>query len=98
MDLEEFNDTFYNGLNVVYDGPIPPRLAGYPKDGKAPNALRGPDIERAKKLLAQAGYPGGKGLPEIEFWTSQGGNSSEQVELMKRPFLIDVVSVPLVGA
>ena len=26
------------------------------------------DIEQARDLLAQAGYPGGKGLPELEFW------------------------------
>lgn len=84
IDLDEFNEVFYNGRNQIYDGPIPPGLSGYPPDGKAPNSYRGPDLERARKLLAKAGYPNGKGLPPIEFYTSIGGNNAEQVELLAR--------------
>ncbi len=85
LDMGEFNDTFYNGLNLVYDGPIPPGLDGFPSKGEAPGfQYRGPDLERAKRLLAEAGYPGGKGLPEIEYWTSQGANSTEQAEMFTR--------------
>ncbi len=84
VDLEEFNDTFYNSINIVYDGPIPPGLEGYPKDGKAPGYTRGPDIEKAKAKLVEAGYPEGKGLPEIEYWTSQSSNNAEQAEVLQR--------------
>jgi oligopeptide transport system substrate-binding protein len=83
-DLAEFNDTFYNNINIVYDGPIPPGLEGYPKDGAAPGYTRGPDLEKAKAKLVEAGYPEGKGLPQIEYWTSQGGNNAEQAELTQR--------------
>ena len=46
----------------------------------SPAAYRGPDLERAKKLLAEAGYPNGEGLPCYRFQTEEeiaklwGGN------------------------
>jgi ABC-type transport system substrate-binding protein len=88
LDYNELNDAFYNSLNIVYDGMIPPQLAGHPKDGKSPAAYRGPDIQRAKDLLKKAGYPDGKG-PDgkqlvIDYYTSQGGNNQEQSEMRKR--------------
>jgi ABC-type transport system substrate-binding protein len=84
LDWEEQNDAFYNGICVIYDGMIPPGLDGYPEDGVAPNSYRGPNIQRARELLAEAGYPDGKGLPPIEFYTSIGGNSPEQAEMLAR--------------
>ncbi|MEQ8789352.1 MAG: ABC transporter substrate-binding protein [Pirellulaceae bacterium] len=84
MDWEEQNDAFYNGINIVYDGMIPPDLDGYPKGGVAPNSYRGPNLQLARQLLAEAGYPEGKGLPPIEFYTSRGGNNQEQVEMLAR--------------
>lgn len=84
-DLEEFNETFYNSVNVIYDGMIPPGLEGYPPNGRIPGfEYRGPDIERAKRLLAEAGYPGGQGLPAIDFYTDNSANSPQQVELLRR--------------
>ncbi len=84
ISWEEFNTTFYNGLNVVYDGMIPPGLDGHPADGKAGASYRGPDIERAKKLMVEAGYPNGEGLPTIDYYVNRGGNSPEQAELFAR--------------
>ncbi|NJN14219.1 MAG: hypothetical protein HC813_00705 [Planctomycetes bacterium] len=86
IDLEEFNDAFYNRICIVYDGPIPPTLDGHPENhllGK-PRSNQGPDLDRAREEMAKAGYPGGEGLPALEFWTSQGGNSKEQTELLQR--------------
>jgi ABC-type transport system substrate-binding protein len=84
LDWDERNDTFYNGKNIVYDGPIPPTLEGFPEDGKAKGSYRGPNLERARELLAKAGYPNGEGLPPIEYYTSTGGNNREQADLFKR--------------
>ncbi|MCW5776839.1 MAG: hypothetical protein KIS87_10405 [Phycisphaeraceae bacterium] len=84
MDLQEFNDAFYSGLCVVYDGPIPPGLDGHPDGGRVSGAPRGPDLELARRYLAEAGYPDGRGLPTIRFYTSQGGNNADQVELLRR--------------
>ena len=84
LDWHERNQVFYNGLNVIYDGPIPPGLAGHPSDGKAPVSYRGRDVERARQLLAKAGYPNGQGLPRIDYYTSRGSNNKEQTEMLVR--------------
>ena len=83
-DLYEFNSTFYNGINVLYDGMIPPGLDGYPENGEGPVSWLTTDLERAKELLAEAGYPNGEGLPVIDYYTSLSGNIPEQAELYKR--------------
>jgi ABC-type transport system substrate-binding protein len=74
-DLNEENDLFYNGLNKVYAGIIPPGVGGF--DDNVKNPYHGPDLEKAKKLLAEAGYPGGKGLPELQLC---GGNNARTME------------------
>lgn len=84
IDWDERNETFYYGLNVVYDGVIPPMLEGHPPGGRSEASFRGPNIERAKKLLAEAGYPNGDGLPVIDYFTSQGRNNREQSEMLTR--------------
>lgn len=84
IDLEEINQTFYNGRTIVYDGPIPPGLRGYPEDGRASAAYRGPNIALAQQKLAEAGYPNGQGLPPIRFYTSQSTINVEMAEMVKR--------------
>jgi len=84
IDLNEFNNTFYNGTNVIFDGMIPPGIAGYPKDGKGPVSYRGLDLEKARTLLAEAGYPGGEGLGVIDYYSTNSGNIPEQAEMLKR--------------
>jgi ABC-type transport system substrate-binding protein len=84
VDLDERNRIFYNGINVVYDGMIPPTLAGAPQTKRGPVSYRGPNLQKARKLLAKAGYPAGKGLPDIDYYTSRGRNNQEQTELLTR--------------
>lgn len=84
IDLEEINQTFYNGRTVVYDGPIPPGLDGYPENGRAPVSYRGANLARARQKLAEAGYPDGRGLPPIRFYTSISTLNTEMAEMVKR--------------
>ncbi|MBI4583191.1 MAG: hypothetical protein HY717_04130 [Planctomycetes bacterium] len=84
LDWEEQNDSFYNGINIIYDGPVPPGLEGHPRDGKGPVSYRGPDLERARQFLAKAGYPEGKGLPVIDYYSSLEANGKEQAEMLTR--------------
>jgi oligopeptide transport system substrate-binding protein len=66
-DRDDANKLFYNGSSVEAQSVIPPGLAGYRKEFKNPFTKL--DLEQAKKLLAEAGYPGGKGLPPVTVQT-----------------------------
>lgn len=56
---------------------VPPGIAGYTSP-EAPAA----DPERARQLLAEAGFPGGKGFPLVTYLYSEGGlNEAIAVEL-----------------
>lgn len=84
IDLDEINETFYNGRRFVYDGPIPPGLDGHPENGRSPVAARGRNIAKAREMLAAAGYPDGEGLPAIRFYTSQNTLNNAVSEMVKR--------------
>ncbi len=84
LDWNEQNRLFYNSINVVYDGMIPPGLDGHPSNGEGPISYRTRDVDRARSLLAEAGYPGGKGLPALDYYTSTAANSKEQSEAVQR--------------
>lgn len=58
------NKHFYNNSAVEAQGVIPPGIAGYRKEFKNPYTRY--DLAQAKKLLAEAGYPEGKGLPAFQ--------------------------------
>ena len=53
-------------------GILPPGLPGYSATPKAMPF----DPEAARRLLAEAGHPGGRGLPPIEFYTAQATSSA----------------------
>ncbi len=86
-------DAFYNAVSIVAPG-----IPGQKKE----NAL-GYDVERAKKLLADAGYPDGKGWPANVKFTFNGDSSetkllSEAIQAMwKKSLGIDVTLDPMEG-
>lgn len=57
VDIEEFKRIFTNGRGVLAQSPLPPGVFGYEEEFK--NPFRTVDRERATRLLAEAGYPGG---------------------------------------
>ncbi len=57
-------DNIYQGMGELAKNPIPPFMWGYNKD--VPGYY---NVEAAKAELAKAGYPEGKGLPEITLWS-----------------------------
>jgi len=63
--------------------PIPPTLDEHPEGGRAPVSYRGPDLTRAKRLLAEAGHPDGRGLPPLKFYTSIGSQNQQMSEMLK---------------
>jgi len=50
-------DIFYNGVPPVAQQLVPPGIFGYDPDFKNPYGF---DLERGKRLIAEAGYPGGR--------------------------------------
>lgn len=87
-DLNERNEAFYSGLNVVYDGPIPPGLDGHPEGSRAAKSYRGPNLEKARAKLAEAGWPGGKNAKGeqlvIRYFTSTSLLNQKISEMQKR--------------
>jgi oligopeptide transport system substrate-binding protein len=73
---------FYNGQGMVAQGPIPPGLSGY--DPAMKNPYTQYNVEKAKQLLAKAGYPGGKGLPPLDMPTLSDSTSRQQAELFEK--------------
>ncbi len=69
LDFEEFISIFLNGRGIPAQGPIPPGIFGH-REGEAginPVVYRWQDgrpvrrsLEEARRLLAEAGYPGGR--------------------------------------
>ncbi|MFZ5502966.1 MAG: ABC transporter substrate-binding protein [Pseudomonadota bacterium] len=68
VDFEEFVSIFANGRGIAAQSPVPPGIFGY-REGEAginryvydwvAGAPKRKSIEEAKRLLAEAGYPGG---------------------------------------
>jgi ABC-type transport system substrate-binding protein len=57
IDGPEFMRVFQNGRGIPAESPVPPGLFGY--DPAYVNPFRRVDVERARRLLAEAGYPDG---------------------------------------
>jgi ABC-type transport system substrate-binding protein len=97
-DSQKSLELFYNGQGIIAQSLIPPGIAGHVAGYKNPNKEY--NVEKAKLLLAEAGYPGGKGLPKIvydtsatatarqmsEFFTKQMTEIGLQVQVNNHPF------------
>ncbi|MFL5814679.1 MAG: ABC transporter substrate-binding protein [Bdellovibrionia bacterium] len=83
-DSTQLIDLFYNGRAIPAQGPIPPMLAGY--DPAFKNPYRQYNLEKAKELLAKAGYPGGKGLPTLDYVNLSDSTSRQFAEYTQKAF------------
>jgi oligopeptide transport system substrate-binding protein len=97
-DPSASNTLFYNSNALPAQSVVPPGIAGNIKGYT--NPFHGQNIELAKKLLAEAGYPEGKGLPEItydcpsstvsrqigEFFKKQMAKIGIRIKVMQNPW------------
>lgn len=78
LDKRKAIELFFNNQAILGQSPLPPDFAGY--DAKFVNPYSEYSPEKAKEYLAKAGYPEGKGLPELNYETTQGTDSRQQAE------------------
>lgn len=78
LDEKDRIQLFFNGMATSAQTPIPPGASGYDPDFK--NPYRTGDVEKARKLLADAGFPGGKGFPVIPYDTVADATSRQMAE------------------
>jgi len=64
VDRKSIVESLFEGAAAVPTGILPPGIPG--RDESIEGYTYDP--ETAKKLLAEAGYPGGRGLPELTLW------------------------------
>lgn len=78
-DRVRTNNLFYVGTGMIAHGVIPPGLAGFDPNFKNPYVEY--NVQKAKELLKEAGFPEGKGLPEITVQTTNDTVSRQMLEL-----------------
>ncbi len=82
IQIHEVNDLLWNGNSLSAQSIIPPGIAGY--DPNYMNPFKGPKLEQAKRLLSEAGYPKGKGLPEITYDCTSSTKARQTGELLQK--------------
>jgi ABC-type transport system substrate-binding protein len=108
VDMEEYLSIFANNRGVVAHSPVPPGIFGRREGAEGINPVthvwregreqRRP-IEEARKLLAEAGYPGGRdpktGAPLLLYFdtTTQGPESKSRFDWWRKQ--LDKLSIQL---
>jgi oligopeptide transport system substrate-binding protein len=82
VNTPEEIELFYNGRALSAEGPIPPGLAGY--DEKMKNPYKVYSVEKAKALLAKAGFPEGKGLAPLEYLALSDTTARQMTEYFQK--------------
>ncbi|MDR0346869.1 MAG: peptide ABC transporter substrate-binding protein [Coriobacteriales bacterium] len=76
-------DAVFFGTRVPATGIIPPGIKGF-RDGAWPASTY--DVEKAKKALADAGYPNGEGFPTIKLSFNTGGDHGNIMQMVQADF------------
>ena len=85
-NVDESNKLFYNNTAMPAQSVVPPGIAGFIPNYKNPFRGSGTaeNVKGAKKLLAEAGFPNGEGLPEISYDCPSSTTSRQIGEFFKK--------------
>ena len=75
-DMSGENDLFYNGLNRLYAGIIPPGVEAF--NPKIQSPYQGPNLERSRTLLEEAGYTNARKVPELQLCGGENARTMAQ--------------------
>jgi oligopeptide transport system substrate-binding protein len=95
FDQKMLNDLFYNNTGFPAESVAPPGIAGNVPSFK--NQWKGPNIELAKKHLVLAGYPEGKGLPEITLDTFSSTSARQKAEFFQKQMEKIGIKIKVIG-
>jgi oligopeptide transport system substrate-binding protein len=86
FDIKKSNKLFNNSTALPAQSVVPPGIAGFIKGYENPYRSYGqPEkLAQAKKLLDDAGFPGGKGLKEITYDCPVGTSTRQSGEYFKK--------------
>lgn len=86
------NYTLQGEGSVAEYGIVPPGFKGYEYDKLTGYNF---DPEKAKEYLAKAGYPGGKGFPELTLQLNSGGSLNVQLAEAVQSMLMENLNIKL---
>lgn len=93
IDKQTIADVLFKGAVRPAYGMRPPNFPGYA--GEELRHLQQFDPESARRLLAEAGYPGGRGFPALEVWLRDASPSSQsgQAVQMIQEQLLEILGI-----
>jgi len=81
IDMNKYIELFTNNTGQKANSILPPGIVGYDPSATLPYEY---NSKKAKELLAKAGYPNGKNLPELNYDTrAESKISNDQAEFFK---------------
>jgi len=93
IDRQNIIDVLMEGVPTIATGFVPPGIPGFKKDASKYVY----DVEMAKQKLEEAGYPGGEGLPTIQFGINIGSGHEAVAEAMQADLAEVGIDVEIVG-
>jgi len=94
IDRQAICDVVYEGTRLPASGPVPGGIVGFQENAWEANKY---DVTAAKAALAEAGFPEGKGLPEIALSFNTGRGHEKVMQLIQGDLAKIGVKVKLDG-
>lgn len=94
VNREQIAEKVFEGTRVPATGIVPPGIVGFQEDGFEYSKY---DIEAAKAMLVEAGYPEGEGLPKIALEYNTGSGHEDILALVADDFAAIGIETELMG-